>query len=372
MLDAILCFIITTYPSTSSLPPTQLSSSSSSSLQPQPSSASQNNTNVIQRPTEHHTTTTTDIRNYINMDDSRGVLVQPAPTHRFQTTWRRVDHNHHHHTTQIMALTFGIGAMLELIAASTTEMEQYPYDYISTYAVVGAAHFYLINAIYAVMIVKDTATVTGATTIAATEGAAETNTDTVSHPDSTNEVKLFGHCTSVLSLLISSSSTIISSSSITYIADRLFLIGSIIDVSLSYFYIGENWDSNPTVWMYIYRGYLFSALLWLLNAMLYIVADCCSAEDRRNVLLVDNDTSTRISNIRLESTTTATTTPSQHPIPSKSQQQQQRFESRYLYSRHPSTDASSIHSNIDPISLLSDHSLALQESTKIPTTNVTV
>jgi hypothetical protein len=43
-----------------------------------------------------------------------------------------------------------------------------------------------------------------------------------------------------------------------------------------------------------------------------------------------------------------------------------------LFSRYPPTDASSIHSNIDPISLLSDHSLALQESTKIPTTYVTV
>lgn len=133
-------------------------------------------------------------------------------------------HNHFLHRFQSsqtvavsVGLTFGLGATFDLIAALTSEL---PDPLISDWAVVGAAHSYLVNAV----------------------------------------------------LLLSGKSVAFSSFSqkATVLGDFLFLIGSLVEVSLSYFYIGQESDR---VWKYVYLGYLFSSILWLLNALLYIVAD---------------------------------------------------------------------------------------------------
>jgi hypothetical protein len=283
VLDALLC-LIQTCRWTSPLPPPQ---------------HCRTNADTTLRSNENRV-----IRNDENNNDNNGMFIP----HRFQPT----NIMHHKNTTRMIALTFGMGATLDLVAASTTEMEQYPY--VCTWAVVGAAHFYLINAIYVVVV-------------------ASTHN------------KVFCYRTGLSS-----------SQSITYIADRLFLMGSIVDVALSYFYIGENWDSNRTVWVYIYRGYLFSALLWLLNAIMYIVADIGMKHPNRmfhhNVLL--DDTSSRVANVE----STAVVSPNQQQfIKTK-----QRFEPRY-YSHHQYDTPR----NIDPDSLLFDHSLSLHETTRMTT-----
>jgi hypothetical protein len=135
--------------------------------------------------------------------------------HRFQQTNSRV-------TTICVAITFGLGATLDLLSAFTSEMSD---SRISNWAVVGAAHSYLVNAI----------------------------------------------------LILSSKTATLESLSqrVTVLGDILFLIGSLVDVSLSYFFIGEESDE---VWKYVYRGYLLSSVLWLINALLYIIADIASKD----------------------------------------------------------------------------------------------
>lgn len=133
-------------------------------------------------------------------------------------------HNHFLHRFQSsktvavsVGLTFGLGALFDLVAALTSEL---PDSRISDWAAVCAAHSYFMNAI----------------------------------------------------LLLSGKSVAFTtlSQKAAVVGDFFFLIGSLVEVSLSYFYIGQESD---LVWKYVYLGYLFSSILWLLNAILYIAAD---------------------------------------------------------------------------------------------------
>jgi hypothetical protein len=135
--------------------------------------------------------------------------------HRFQQTNSRI-------ATICVAVTFGLGAILDLLSAFTSEMSD---PHISNWAVVGAAHSYLVNAI--IVLSSKTATL-----------------ETLSQR-------------------------------VTVLGDTLFLIGSLVDVSLSYFFIGEESDF---VWKNVYLGYLFSSILWLINALLYFTADVVSKD----------------------------------------------------------------------------------------------
>ena len=222
--------------------------------------------------------------------------------------------------------------MLDLLAAGTTEMEQY--SYLSTCAVVGAAHFYLVHALLV-----------------------------LSHPWSrfittTNTSTLNTNTDSITKIPF----RMLSSSSITAIADGLFLMGSMVDVSLSYFYLGEHYDANITVWVYIYRGYLFSSILWLLNAILYISADICIDSDtsqhnhiqpNHHLCRAGHNDDTSIRPPILESTTVVVSTKPQLQGKSK------RFELRFYQNQNDP------HGNVDPVSLLLDHSLCLHDVTRI-------
>ena len=231
-----------------------------------------------------------------------------------------------------ISLTFGMGAMLDLLAAGTTEMEQY--SYLSTCAVVGAAHFYLVHALLVLSHPWSRFITTTSTS------TLNTNTDSIT--------KL--------------PFRMLSSSSITAIADGLFLMGSMVDVSLSYFYLGEHYDANITVWVYIYRGYLFSSILWLLNAILYISADICIDSDtsqhnhippNHHLCRAGHNDDTSIRPPILESTTVVVSTKPQRQGKSK------RFELRFYHNQNDP------HGNVDPVSLLLDHSLCLHDVTRI-------
>ena len=227
--------------------------------------------------------------------------------HRLQ---QQTNSNRYHSSRTLwIALTFGMGATLDLLAACTSETIRYPN--VSTYAVVGAAHAYLTNAILVV-----------------THPLQNPSTTT---PGTTSITRLFGRTRS--------------SQKVTFMADGLFLIGSMVDVALSYFYIGENWDESITVWVYIYRGYLVSSILWFLNAILYIVADIC----------VDNNDSTIITSNESQGSTMVRTDVVSNKHAARFGQNQHQDS----YSDPPR--------NIDPVSLLFDHSLLLHESTTMTT-----
>jgi hypothetical protein len=133
----------------------------------------------------------------------------------------------------LVALSFGGGATFDLIAALMCELDT------ASYVVVAAAHCYLINALLIL-------------------SSRNNNITHTSTNDRTTVQK------------------------ITFIGDALFLMGSMVDVALSYFYIGRN--ESDIVWLYIYRGYLFSAILWWINAVLYISADCIRVPDDQQAI----------------------------------------------------------------------------------------
>jgi hypothetical protein len=151
-------------------------------------------------------------------------LSHPVGLEQAGTNVHHQSHNHFLHRFQSskavavsVGLTFGLGAVFDLVAALTSEL---PDPRISDWAVVGASHSYFVNAV----------------------------------------------------LLLSGKSVVFTTPSqkAAVLGDFLFLVGSLIEVSLSYFYIGQESD---LVWKYVYIGYLFSSILWLLNALLYIAAD---------------------------------------------------------------------------------------------------
>lgn len=325
VLDAILCLRQTCRPT--SVPPPQL-----------PQSPHLADTSI--RNDENHLTTVPINIGIVARDnddddssshDTDGSLMVQHRFHSLRTTHPDQPRQSPHGYTRMMAVTFGTGALLDLLAACTSEMENPHnfYAYLSTWAVVGAAHFYLVNAILVVVVASSSSAVPNPIATATTI-TTDTNTK------------------------VSFGPAILSSPSITYLADRLFLIGSIVDVSLSYFYIGESWDANITVWVYIYRGYLFSSLLWLLNAILYIVADIKSIDPHRRRMM---NYHYQIPTMESGTVVAPQQQQSQPPIKSK------RSESRY-YSHHHPCDTPG---NIDPESLLSDHSLYLHETTTTTT-----
>jgi hypothetical protein len=63
--------------------------------------------------------------------------------------------------------------------------------------------------------------------------------------------------------------------SLSLIGDVLFLIGSIIDVFLSYFF---NTRSSDAVWRLVSIGKVVSSLLWLIDSILYILANIYEEE----------------------------------------------------------------------------------------------
>lgn len=69
------------------------------------------------------------------------------------------------------------------------------------------------------------------------------------------------------------------STSLEVVGDVLFVTGSVNDVFLAYWYRKEH-DEEATEARAM--GDLFSAILWLIDAMLYIIADCCSTEEHKD------------------------------------------------------------------------------------------
>lgn len=141
----------------------------------------------------------------------------------------RENHNHLVHRMRksqkclklSVGLFFGLGALLELISALTTTLNDSRW---SNWLTVCSAHSYLINAIL-LWAGKQVSFTTVAETV-------------------------------------------------EMVGDGLFLIGSAIDVSLSYFYIGE---SNEALSSFVHKGCLLSSMLWLVDALLYLAADMCAA-----------------------------------------------------------------------------------------------
>jgi hypothetical protein len=63
---------------------------------------------------------------------------------------------------------------------------------------------------------------------------------------------------------------------LSLIGDVLFLIGSVIDVFLSYFF---NTRSSDAIWRIVSIGKVVSSLLWLIDSILYILANIYEEED---------------------------------------------------------------------------------------------
>jgi hypothetical protein len=83
------------------------------------------------------------------------------------------------------------------------------------------------------------------------------------------------------------------STSLEVVGDVLFVTGSVNDVFLAYWYRKE-YDEEATEARAM--GDLFSAILWLIDALLYIIADCCSTEElnRSNYEVIDDEVSSAL------------------------------------------------------------------------------
>jgi hypothetical protein len=134
-------------------------------------------------------------------------------------------------------LTFGCGAILDLLSAVSGTMRDQRITNITAW---GAAHSYLANAVILLLCSsKAKADSDQATTLTSAPLEETAVTRTLSE-----QAELLG--------------------------DYLFLVGSLVDVSLSYFYFSGN---SLTMWENIYIGNLVTAVLWLVDSVLYVVAD---------------------------------------------------------------------------------------------------
>lgn len=85
------------------------------------------------------------------------------------------------------------------------------------------------------------------------------------------------------------------------LGNRLFLLGALVDMSLSYVYTGILVGSAAAVnadkvWQGVYRGNLVTSVLWLVDALLYIAADVLADDEdddnegeRRNGATTNSD-----------------------------------------------------------------------------------
>jgi hypothetical protein len=134
-------------------------------------------------------------------------------------------------------LTFGCGAILDLLSAVSGTMRDQRITNITAW---GAAHSYLANAVILLLCSsKAKADSDQATTLTSAPLEETAVTRTLSE-----QAELLG--------------------------DYLFLVGSLVDVSLSYFYFSGN---SLIMWENIYIGNLVTAVLWLVDSVLYVVAD---------------------------------------------------------------------------------------------------
>lgn len=122
------------------------------------------------------------------------------------------------------SVTFGLGALLEFTAA-VTEVSHLE---ISNWTAVVAMHAYLVNAAIVLFFKK--------------------------------RRKHYGYCGVPVTF----------SERLELTGDVLFGVGCSVDVSLSYYYNDRTTDSE---WIWVDRGNLVSAVLWLVDSILYIAAD---------------------------------------------------------------------------------------------------
>lgn len=127
-------------------------------------------------------------------------------------------------------IAFGLGALLDLLSAL---FETLPDQRLTNWTALFAAHSYLINAILLLFV------------------ASRANR-----------------------------SAFAMSNSFERMGDSLFLIGSLVDVSLSYCYFGGKSDA---VWKNVYLGNLVTSVLWLVDSFLYIAADLLSNQQSQTV-----------------------------------------------------------------------------------------
>jgi hypothetical protein len=136
-----------------------------------------------------------------------------------------------------LGLSFGCGAILDLLSAVSGTMRDQRITNITAW---GAAHSYLANAVILLL------------------GTSQPKAD--SNPATTPTSAPFEEAAVTRTL----------SEQAEFLGDYLFLVGSLVDVSLSYFYFSGN---SLAMWKNIYVGNLVTAVLWLVDSILYIAAD---------------------------------------------------------------------------------------------------
>jgi hypothetical protein len=171
--------------------------------------------------------------------------------------------------------TFGLAAISDFISALTSNMID---DQISNWTAIGAVHLYLLHAIIVLVLVGKAPS--AHTTSTATIMTSTPATPTMERKNSTTVKKIndASYTTSISSGYFGSktSSQMDHTALLEHLGDVLFLVGSIIDVLLSYFY---NDRISNHVWKLVDRGNLVSAVLWLVDSILYISADHFSSDE---------------------------------------------------------------------------------------------